>query len=121
MALYYLDFEKPIADLDKKIAELRNFSYHPHPRGGGGDRQPGKTASKGPDEGLLQPDPLAANPALRHFNRPTFLDYAERVFTDFVELHGDRKFGDDPAIVGGLAHFQGTPVVIVGAPEGDGR
>jgi acetyl-CoA carboxylase carboxyl transferase subunit alpha len=54
----------------------------------------------------------------RHFNRPTSLDYIERAFTDFVELHGDRKFADDPAVVGGLANFQGESVVVVGHQKG---
>jgi len=54
----------------------------------------------------------------RHFNRPTSLDYIERVFTDFIELHGDRKFADDPAVIGGLANFQGESMVVVGHQRG---
>ncbi|MBM4436456.1 MAG: acetyl-CoA carboxylase carboxyltransferase subunit alpha [Actinobacteria bacterium] len=54
----------------------------------------------------------------RHPRRPHTLDYIERIFTDFVELHGDRRFADDPAIVGGLARLDGAPVMIVGHQKG---
>ncbi|HAG44092.1 MAG TPA: acetyl-CoA carboxylase carboxyl transferase subunit alpha, partial [Clostridium sp.] len=54
----------------------------------------------------------------RLVERPTALDYIERVFKDFIELHGDRYFGDDPAIVGGIADFKGTPVTIIGIQKG---
>ena len=54
----------------------------------------------------------------RHPKRPHSLDYIERIFQDFQEIHGDRVFGDDPAIVAGLAHFEGRPVVIVAEQKG---
>jgi acetyl-CoA carboxylase carboxyl transferase subunit alpha len=54
----------------------------------------------------------------RHPNRPHALDYIERVFTDFQEIHGDRYFGDDPAIVSGLARFEGHPVMLVAEQKG---
>jgi len=54
----------------------------------------------------------------RHSNRPHALDYVRMLFSDFVELHGDRKFGDDPAIVAGLATFAGHPVVVIGHQKG---
>lgn len=54
----------------------------------------------------------------RLVERPTALDYIERVFKDFIELHGDRYFGDDPAIVGGIADFKGIPVTIIGIQKG---
>ena len=118
MALYYLDFEKPIAEIDKKIEELRNFSYLPNPRVAeeiaGLEKQLKKALSK--VYGNLtrwQRTQLS-----RHFNRPTFLDYAERLFSNFTEFHGDRKFGDDQAIVGGIAYFQGKPVMVMGHQRG---
>jgi acetyl-CoA carboxylase carboxyl transferase subunit alpha len=118
MALYYLDFEKPIADLDRKIAELRNFSYHPPPRVmeeiAGLERQLDKVLKK-VYSNLTR---WQITQLSRHFNRPTFLDYVERLFSDFVEFHGDRKFGDDPAIMVGLAKFQGIPVMIAGHQKG---
>jgi acetyl-CoA carboxylase carboxyl transferase subunit alpha len=54
----------------------------------------------------------------RHPDRPYSLDYIERLFEDFVELHGDRRFADDPAVVCGFARFHGLPVVIVGQQKG---
>jgi acetyl-CoA carboxylase carboxyl transferase subunit alpha len=54
----------------------------------------------------------------RHPERPHTLDFLERLFEDFVELHGDRRYGDDPAIVGGMARFHGMPVVVVGHQKG---
>lgn len=118
MALYYLDFEKPIAEIDKKIEELRNFSYQPNPRVAeeiaGLEKQLTKALSR--VHGNLtrwQRTQLS-----RHFNRPTFLDYAESLFPDFTEFHGDRKFGDDQAIAGGIAYFQGKPVMVMGHQRG---
>jgi len=118
MAIYYLDFEKPIGEIDKKLKELHAFSYHPD----------GKVAEEIYQlENRLQKllGKIYANlnrwqktQLSRHFNRPTFLDYVERLFTDFVELHGDRNFRDDPAIIGGLAHFQGEAVMVVGHEKG---
>src|SRR5215475_6666971 len=54
----------------------------------------------------------------RHPNRPHFLDYVERVFSDFSEIHGDRGFGDDPAIITGMARFNGREVVVIGTQKG---
>src|SRR5690606_3777826 len=54
----------------------------------------------------------------RHPNRPTTLDYLPHVFDDFIELHGDRLYGDDEAIVGGIASFQGQPVTVIGHQRG---
>ena len=54
----------------------------------------------------------------RHPKRPHSLDYIDRLFTDFQELHGDRSFGDDPAIIAGMARFDGRPIVIVAEEKG---
>jgi acetyl-CoA carboxylase carboxyl transferase subunit alpha len=68
--------------------------------------------------------PAAANPAwqrvqlARHAKRPHSLDYIERLFTDFHEIHGDRRFGDDPAIVCGFGFFEGRPVMVIGQQKG---
>jgi acetyl-CoA carboxylase carboxyl transferase subunit alpha len=118
MALYYLDFEKPVAELDRRIEELRNFSYHPPAKVAeeivGLEKQRHKTLAKVYGN-LTRWQRIQLS---RHFNRPTFLDYVEHLFTDFLEFHGDRKFGDDPAIVGGIAHFQGIPLMILGHQKG---
>src|SRR5450755_3597027 len=71
-----------------------------------------------------QPPVAATNPAwervqlARHPKRPHALDYIQRMFTDFNEWHGDRAFGDDPAIVGGMAFFDGRPVMVIGQQKG---
>ncbi len=113
-----MDFEKPIAEIDKRIEELRTFSYHPPPMVAEEiaslETQRQKILAK--VYGNLtrwQRTQLS-----RHFSRPTFLDYVDRLFTDFIEFHGDRKFGDDPAVMGGLAHFQGISVMIIGHQKG---
>jgi acetyl-CoA carboxylase carboxyl transferase subunit alpha len=78
---------------------------------------------------LLQPTPdltlvSETNPSwervqlARHPKRPHTLDYIERLFTDFAELHGDRFFGDDPAVVGGMAYIDGHPVMVIGQQKG---
>src|SRR5690606_36660677 len=54
----------------------------------------------------------------RHASRPTTLDYIQHIFTDFMELHGDRLYGDDPAIVGGIAKLDGMPVTVIGHERG---
>src|ERR1700760_2277903 len=54
----------------------------------------------------------------RHANRPYTLDYIEAIFTDFTEIHGDRPFGDDPAMVAGMALFHGEPCVVIGHQKG---
>ncbi len=118
MPIYYLDFEKPIAELDKRIEDLRSFIY----------RADGKMAEELADLEKRRHKVLTKVYAnlnrwqrtqlSRHFNRPTSLDYIERTFSDFVELHGDRKFGDDPAIVGGIARLEGVSVIVVGHQKG---
>ena len=70
------------------------------------------------------PLPVVTNPSwervqlARHPKRPHALDYIDRVFTDFAELHGDRAFADDNAVVGGMAYFEGKPVMVIGQQKG---
>jgi acetyl-CoA carboxylase carboxyl transferase subunit alpha len=118
MALYYLDFEKPIAEIDKRIAELKTFSYHPHPRVAEEVASLEKQLQKTLTKVYSNLSRWQRTQLSRHFNRPTFLEYVEQVFSEFLELHGDRKYGDDPAIVGGVAKFQGNPVMVVGHQRG---
>ena len=114
----FLEFEQPIADLEAKIEELRYVT---------GDAELNIT-----DEiNRLQSKSIELTKSIfknlsawqisqlsRHPNRPYFLDYIEQIFTDFEELHGDRAFADDPAIVGGIARLDGKPVVIIGQQKG---
>lgn len=118
MDLNFLDFEQPIAELEEKINELRKVT------------DDGKvniseeiarleakscdlTRSIFSDLSALQIVKLA-----RHPQRPHFLDYVERVFTEFDELHGDRHFARGSAVVGGLARLDGEPVMLIGHQKG---
>jgi acetyl-CoA carboxylase carboxyl transferase subunit alpha len=114
----YLDFEKPLVELESQIEDMRAFA------GGQGvemdeelERLEGKAAKlREQIYGNLtrwQQVQLARHPA-----RPYTLDYISRIFTDFVELHGDRLYRDDPAIVGGMAELQGQPVMVIGHQKG---
>lgn len=81
--------------------------------------EPEQTAEKAVPEPPVEPHPAWRRVQLaRHPKRPHSLDYIERLFTDFQEIHGDRAFGDDPAIVAGLAQFEKRPIAIVGEQKG---
>ncbi|MGB9699104.1 MAG: acetyl-CoA carboxylase carboxyltransferase subunit alpha [Thermodesulfobacteriota bacterium] len=118
MGLYYLDFEKPIAEIDKKIAELRAFSFHPDGKVNEEIAKLEKQLEKVQKKIFSNLTRWQRTQLSRHVNRPTFLDYVERIFNNFIELHGDRRFGDDPAIVGGLAEFNGKAVMLIGHQKG---
>jgi acetyl-CoA carboxylase carboxyl transferase subunit alpha len=115
----YLEFEKPIAELDGKIAELKHVAT-------GGDiniaEEVAKLQSK--TEKLLKQTYAKLTPwqktlVARHPERPHFRDYVAALVTDFVPLAGDRAFADDRAIQGGLGRFRGRPVVIMGHEKGN--
>lgn len=118
MPLYYLDFEKPIAEIDKRLEELRKFSPYPFGKAKDEIAELEKRLEKVQTKIYSQLTRWQRTQLSRHFNRPTFLDYVERIFSDFVELHGDRKFADDPAIVGGLARHQAEVVMVLGHEKG---
>jgi len=118
MATHYLEFEKPIADLEDKIEELSllastSGSFESEIDG---LRKKAQQLRKKTYAGL---DPWMKTQVARHPQRPHFIDYINGLFTDFVELKGDRQFGDDQAILGGLARFRGAPVVIMGHEKGN--
>ncbi len=111
----YLEFEKPIAELEKKIEELRSI--------GDNDLATEIDALESRIEVKRQEifDNLSRwqkAQVARHINRPFTLDYIRYLFTDFFELHGDRNYGDDHAIVGGPALFDGKPVMVIGHQKG---
>ncbi|MDO9077840.1 MAG: acetyl-CoA carboxylase carboxyltransferase subunit alpha [Brevundimonas sp.] len=117
MAVHYLEFEKPIADLEAKIEELNLLSA----TSGSFDaevEQLRKKAEQLRKKTYASLDPWMKTQVARHPQRPHFVDYVEGLFTDFVELKGDRQFGDDQAIIGGLARFRGAPVVLMGHEKG---
>lgn len=117
MATHYLDFEKPIADLEAKIAELSALSESAGSFDAeiAGLRRKADQLRRKTYAGL---DPWMKTQVARHPQRPHFVDYIQGLFTDWNELHGDRQFGDDQAILGGLARFRGRPVVVMGHEKG---
>jgi acetyl-CoA carboxylase carboxyl transferase subunit alpha len=117
MATHYLEFEKPIAELEAKIAELSLLA----PTSGSFESEIAALRKKADAlrvKTYANLDAWMRTQVARHPQRPHFVDYVEGLFTDFVELHGDRQFGDDQAIIGGLARFRGQPVVIMGHEKG---
>jgi len=113
---HILDFEKPIIELEKKIDEMRTLS---------------ETLDLGEQINFLEDKVEELKVSIyrnltrwqrvqiaRHPERPITLDYINAIFEDFTELHGDRKFGDDPAIIGGFAKLNGNNVMIVGHQKG---
>ena len=117
MAQHYLDFEKPIADLEAKIEELQALSE----TAGSFDAEIEALRSRARelrDEAYENLDPWKKTQVARHPQRPHLFDYLEHLIDDFEELKGDRQFGDDQAIVGGLGRFRGRAVVVMGHEKG---
>ena len=119
MKITYLDFEQPIAELEAKIESLRT-SHDDHDNL---DISKELAALEKKNQKLSEDiyGNLSAwqiSQLARHPQRPYTLDYIQALFTDFEELHGDRAFADDPAIVGGLARFDGQPVMVIGHQKG---
>ena len=119
MKITYLDFEQPIAELEAKIESLR-ASHDDHDNL---DISKELAALEKKNQKLSEDiyGNLSAwqiSQLARHPQRPYTLDYIQALFTDFEELHGDRAFADDPAIVGGLARFEGQPVMVIGHQKG---
>lgn len=114
----YLDFEQPIAELEVKIEELQLV-------GSGAKLNISKEIEdlRAKSERLTEKifadlTPWDVVKVARHPLRPYSLDYIPRVFEEFDELHGDRRFGDDKAIVGGIARLEGKPVMVIGQEKG---
>lgn len=114
----YLEFEQPIAELDAKIRELRLMD---NAAGLNINEEIARLEAKSADLTRSIFSNLTAwqiNQIARHPQRPYTFDYVQHLCTDFVELHGDRAFADDQAIVGGMARFDGVPVMIIGHQKG---
>jgi len=116
----FLDFEQPIAELEAKIEELRYV---------GSDAEINITEEilrlQGKSKQLTESIFSSLNPSqisqlARHPRRPYSLDYINHIFTEFEELHGDRTYADDAAMVGGLARLEGRPVMVIGHEKGRG-
>ncbi len=118
MSKFVLEFERPIVDLEETIAGLRELSAK-----GGIDvsAQIAELEAKATDlrkEVFADLSPYQRTQISRHPQRPYTLDYVDRLMTGWQELHGDRNYKDDPAIVGGLADFRGRGVVVIGHQKG---
>jgi acetyl-CoA carboxylase carboxyl transferase subunit alpha len=118
MDLNYLEFEQPIVELDEKIDELQNVTE-------GGDINIEEAINslcaerKGMIERIFSDlSEWQISQMARHPQRPYTLDYINHVFTDFQELHGDRTYADDYAMIGGLARLEGRPVMVIGQQKG---
>ncbi len=118
MDLNFLEFERPIAELEAKIEELRLV---------GDDAEINiqdeitrlQNKSRSLTESIFSSlTPWQISQLARHPQRPYTLDYMQRIFTDFQELHGDRAFADDHAIVGGVARLDDRPVMVIGHQKG---
>ena len=117
--LTYLDFEQPIAELEKRIEALQ-VSHDEHDSLDISKEldQLQKKNKKLLEDTYQSLSAWQISQVARHPQRPYTLDYIQTLFTDFQELHGDRAFADDPAIVGGLARFKGIPVIVIGHQKG---
>jgi acetyl-CoA carboxylase carboxyl transferase subunit alpha len=109
-------FEEPLVELRRRIEELEGY-----PKGSGQDKELAQlraTLAKRSNEVYGKLTRWQKTLVARHQERPYTLDYIENLFEDWVELHGDRLFGDDPAIVSGLASFRGRSVAVIGHQKG---
>src|SRR4030043_1277299 len=118
MVKHYLDFEKPLVDLEREIEHLKRFSsgrpFHLDDH------------LENLEEKLhrLQKEKFShltgwqITQLARHIDRPKTSHYIQGIFQDFIELHGDRNYGDDPAIMGGISQFNGRSVVVIGHQKG---
>ena len=114
----WLDFEKPVLELEQRIQELREQA-DAHGLGAADELDElERKADALRREIYASLTPYQRVQLARHPRRPYALDYLERCFTDFAELHGDRHFGDDPAIVAGPALLEGRPVMVIGQQKG---
>ncbi|WP_303760412.1 acetyl-CoA carboxylase carboxyltransferase subunit alpha [Alcanivorax jadensis] len=114
----FLEFEQPIADLEAKIEELRLV-------GSGSEVNISEEVAKLQEKSISLTENIFSNLSAwqisqlaRHPKRPYMLDYIKRIFADFDELHGDRSFADDPAIVGGITRLNDQPVMVIGHQKG---
>ena len=114
----YLDFEKPVAELQSRIAELRESSEGVADM----DAEIGKLAAKADKllaDTYARLTPWQKTQVARHPERPHFKDYVAQLITDFMPLAGDRAFADDRAIIGGFGYFRGQRVMVIGHEKGD--
>ena len=118
MKVSFLDFESPIAELEDKIEQLRYVQDDSALDIADEISRLSRKSETLTKDIYAKLSPWQISQVSRHPQRPYTLDYIKHLFTDFEELHGDRAFGDDKAIVGGLARFNGQSVVVIGHQKG---
>ncbi|MET0546454.1 MAG: acetyl-CoA carboxylase carboxyltransferase subunit alpha [Caulobacterales bacterium] len=116
---HYLDFEKPIAEIEEKVEELSHLAQ----KSGAASMADAiarlkKKATRGLQDLYGNLDAWQKTQVARHPERPHFADFVSALTTDYVELSGDRKFGEDAALLGGLCRFRGRPAMIIGHEKG---
>jgi acetyl-CoA carboxylase carboxyl transferase subunit alpha len=120
MIKYYLEFERPIEELEMKIEELKRISDGKDLDISGEIKKLDKKVKGLRSDIFSALTPWQKTLLARHPDRPYTLDYINLITSDFIELHGDRRFSDDPAIVGGIAKINDIPVIIIGHQKGRG-
>lgn len=113
-----MEFEKPIVNLKEKIKELKAFTENSEIDLKDEIRTLEERLAKLEEDIYGNLKPWNRVQMARHPDRPTTLDYVERLFEDFIEFHGDRLFGEDEAIVSGIAYYKNQPVTIIGHQRG---
>jgi acetyl-CoA carboxylase carboxyl transferase subunit alpha len=114
---FFLDFEKPIVELEQKIKELRDYSTD-NVDFSSDIKKLEKKADRLREEIFSSLTRWQRTQLARHQNRPYTLDYINLIFTDWFEVHGDRNYRDDPALVCGFARLDGEPCVVIGHQKG---
>ena len=114
----WLDFEKPILDIERKIEDLKGLASEENPEAAEELKRLERKAERLRREVYAKLTRWQRVKLARHPRRPYTLDYLKFIAPNFMELHGDRRFGDDPAIVGGLAVVDDLPIVIIGHQKG---
>lgn len=114
---FFLDFEKPLVELEQKIKGLRDYSTDSVDFSSD-IRKLEKKANKLRDEIFSSLTRWQRTQLARHQTRPYTLDYIQHIFTDWFEVHGDRNFRDDPALICGFARLDGEPCVVIGHQKG---
>ena len=114
---FYLEFEKPLVALEQKLNELRGYSTDEVDFSGEIGKLE-KKAEKLRREIFSNLNRWQLTQLARHINRPFTLDFVKHIFTDWFEVHGDRNFRDDPALVCGFARFEGQPCAVIGHQKG---
>lgn len=120
MAKELLEFEKPLIEIEEKIEKLRSYVHIEDPKINSEIEKLSKRSHDLLDRIYAKLTPWQKAQVARHPNRPTTSDYINTFIDNFIELHGDRHYADDPAIIGGFGRFKDMPVVVIGHQKGTG-